>query len=128
MDQARIIDVLGLPPEGSLTITAMEMMQWGSDLVFHIQYTLSPVPGIDEPPAAFRLLFRDCREIRFRVYAHIAQYEVGYVTPTADIAELRLGQGGHRKDAHLLTSTFGLTVSYGTAEVRLEDSDTPYPL
>lgn len=65
----------------------------------------------------FTLQLDDCREIQWRVYAHLKHPE-DQTLPTATFVNLRLGSDNHRKPLHLLTDFFGLTVSYGA--LRLE--------
>jgi len=118
MDTKRIIETLGLVAEGDLAITDIQMVQWGRDLVFECRYHTAP-----DEPVQFRLIFQDCREIKYKVYAHISMHEHGQVTPTADIAELLLGKGNHRRDANILTNHFGVTVSYGQVVCEWQDQE-----
>jgi hypothetical protein len=113
MDRQKIIDVLGLVPNGGLSITDIQMVQWGRDLVLACRYQTTPLTTSPDPPVHFNLVFHDCREIRYKVYAHIGEHEQGQVTPIADVAELLLGHGNHRRDANILTNHFGLTIAYG---------------
>jgi hypothetical protein len=126
MDKAKLIDALGLVSGGDFTITGIELAQWGRDLIFECCYrTVSLQAGPDEP-VLFRLVFHDCREIKYKVYAHIGAHEQGQVTPTADVAELALGHGNHRRDANILTNHFGVTISYG--EIIIEKDAQTYHL
>src|SRR5690606_8139362 len=121
MDKSKIIDALGLVSGGGMSITDIQMVQWGRDLIFECLYLTLP-----DEPVIFRLIFQNCREIRYRVYAHIGFHEQGQVTPTADVVELALGHGNHRRDANILTNHFGVTISYG--ELRVERDDEFYYL
>jgi hypothetical protein len=128
MDRAKIIDTLELAPGGGLAITDMQMVQWGREIIFDIHYLIVPLERTPEPPITLRLIFRDCREIKYKVYAHIGAHEMGIVTPTADVAELRLGQGNHRKDAHILTNHFSIAISYGEALVERDNRRYALPV
>lgn len=126
MDRVKIVDALGLVSNGGLAITDIQMVQWGRDLVLACRYQTTPMTAAPDPPVHFNLVFHDCREIKYRVYAHIGVHEQGHVTPTADVAEILLGHGNHRRDANILTNHFGLTISYG--EFHLERDGTIYYL
>ena len=121
MDRSRIIDTLGLVPGGGFAITDIQMVQWGRDLIFECVYQTAAIDLAPDDPVLFRIIFHDCREIRYKVYAHISIHEQGQVTPTADIAELNLGQGQHRRDANILTNHFAVTISYGEVRVEMDD-------
>ncbi len=116
MDQLKISEFLALHPYGALTILAFEMRDWGQELVFTCLYD----PGDPGRPARVRLVFGDCRDIRWRVYAHLAPGADDAMPPTP-IINLALGSDTHRKPAHILTDAFGLSVLYGTLTLsRLE--------
>lgn len=117
MDQERIIDTLGLVTGGGMSITDLQMVQWGRDLILECRYQTVSMDIAPDEPVYFRLIFSDCREIKYRVYAHIGAHEQGQVTATADVAELSLGKGGHRRNANILTNHFGVVISYGEAHV-----------
>ncbi len=126
MDTVKIVELLGLVPGGSLSITDIQMVQWGRGLVFECVYQTRIMDGPEDEPVLFRLVFNDCREIRYKVYAHIGLHERGVVTMIADVAELLLGQGNHRRDANILTNHFGVTISYG--DIHIEKDDLFYDL
>lgn len=110
MDRGKIIDALGLVPGGGISILDMQMVQWGRDIVFECEYLVASMTIAPDTPVLFRLVFKDCREIKYRVYAHLS---AGDAVPTvADVVEIALGQGHHRRDANILTNCFSITLSY----------------
>jgi hypothetical protein len=115
MDRARILDTLELTPGGALSFSSISLAQWGRDVLFECEY-LSVEATVDEP-VEFQLIFRDCREIRIKTYAHIAEHELGEFVPRADVAEIALGLGNHRRDANILTNQFSITLSFGSIQV-----------
>ena len=121
MDRSKIIDALGLVPDGGISITDIQMVQWGRDLIIECRYQTVSLNTAPDDPVYFRLVFRDCREIKYKVYAHIGIHEHGRVTPLADVAEISLGQDSHRRDANILTNHFGLIVSYGQLTIERDD-------
>lgn len=126
MDTRTIIDTLGLIDGGGISITDIQMVQWGRDLIFECVYRTAGMTTAPEAPVNFRIVFHDCREIKYKVYAHIGIHERGGVSPVADVVELNLGKGHHRRDANLLTNYFGVTLSYG--EVKVEHDDETFTL
>ena len=124
MDQPRLIETLGLVPGGGFSIVDIQMVQWGRELVFEVVYRTASRNAPPDDPVHFNLIFRDCREIRYKVYAHISLQEQGIVTAVADVAELMLGKGQHRRDANILTNHFGVTLSYGEVLVERGDKQT----
>jgi hypothetical protein len=126
MDREIIINRLGLVPGGGLSIVDIQMVQWGRDLVFECVYRTVSRNAPPDDPVRFNLVFKDCRDIKYRIYAHISIHERGQVTAVADVAELQLGKGHHRRDANILTNHFGVTVSYG--EIMLEHGDQAFHL
>jgi hypothetical protein len=108
-------EALGVDLTGEFRINDVQFVQWGRDLIFGCEYradeTALPVP--------FRLLFSDCRELRWKTYAH-AVYE-SPVIPSTTLVDFAPGHGNHRKDASLLTSHFAATVSYGDGSIELRD-------
>jgi hypothetical protein len=113
VDRGKIIDVLGLTTGGDFVIADLRLHEWGRAVQLTFEYTVIGPDDAPEPPTLFDLTFHDCREVRLKTYAHIALAEVGGIAGRASLAEIALGHGNHRRDANLLTSHFGLTVSYG---------------
>jgi hypothetical protein len=126
VDRGKIIDALGLITGGTFAITDVKLSGWGRDLIFECHYSTLQPDGTPDPAVIFRLIFRDCREMKWRSYAHIALSELGEIANRTEIAEIALGSGGHRRDANLLTSHFAATISYG--EVLLEHEEKTYHL
>lgn len=110
-----LAEALGVDPAGEFRVNDVQFVQWGRDLVFGCEYradeTAIPLP--------FRLLFSDCRELRWKTYAHAA-YE-SPVIPSTTLVDFAAGQGHHRKDAALLTAHFAAAVSYGDGCIELRD-------
>lgn len=98
--------LLHLPADTSLVLRAMHMLDWGRTLHFE---------G-DAGGRAFHLTFEDCREMRWRIYAHL---DSGGDTPLVDFAP---GRDQHRSAANLLTGHFGLSVYYGALRVEMSDA------
>lgn len=108
MDKVRLSELMGLQPLGIFQVKSIALGGWGSSLTFDCLYELTPQTS----PIAFTLQLDDCREIQWRVYAHLKHPE-DQTLPTSTFVNLRLGSDNHRKPLHLLTDFFGLTVSYG---------------
>lgn len=125
MDLQLLVEKLGLVTGGGLSIVDIQMVQWGRSLVFGCVYRTVSQGAPPDAPVHFSLVFNDCREIRYKVYAHIGHHESGEVTSVADVAEMMLGQGNHRRDAHILTNHFGVTLSYGEAVAEMNDHRYP---
>ena len=121
MDRGILVDRLGLVPGGGFSIADIQMVQWGRDMVFEMVYRTAPRNAPPDPPVHINLIFQDCREIRYKVYAHIGMHEMGHVTAVADVAELLLGKSNHRREASILTNYFGVSVSYGTLRLEMGD-------
>ncbi len=113
MDKARLSDLLGISQGGAFQVKTIVPDGWGSSLTFDC------LCEVASSKTFFILKLDDCREIQWRVYAHLKHPE-DQTLPTATFVNLRLGSDNHRKPLHLLTDFFGLTVSYGT--LRLEKS------
>lgn len=111
MDKAKLSDLLDIAEGGTFRTKAVAVDSWGSSLTFDCSYEMG------NATTAFTLTLEDCREIQWRVYAHLKHPE-DQTLPTATFVNLRLGSDNHRKPLHLLTDFFGLTVSYG--RLRLE--------
>lgn len=102
MDQHKITDILNLPPGSLITLTSLQVALWGQDLLFDGESEAVP----------FRLILRDCRDVRWQLYAHM-QVEGRPPFPPANIANFSAGRDQHRSPLRLLTDYFGLSVSYG---------------
>ena len=121
MDRIKIVEALGLISEGAFAITDLQMVDWGRDIVFKCDYRTVSLEGVPDDPVEFDLVFRDCREIKYRIYAHISAHEEGHISRFADVAEILIGKGGHRRDANILTNHFSVTLSYGKCIVEMGD-------
>jgi len=121
MDKSKIVNALGLVPGGDMSISDIQMVQWGRDIIFECVYRTAARNVAPDDPVLFRLIFQDCREVKYRIYAHIGVHEQGQVTRIADVVELSLGHGNHRRDANILTNHFGVTISYGSVRVEYDD-------
>jgi hypothetical protein len=109
MDKVRLSEMLGLPAAGTFQVKAIALEGWASSLTLDCLYEVGS-PTIITP---FKLHLLDCRELQWRVYAHLKHPE-DQTLPTATLVNLRLGSDNHRKPLHVLTDFFGLTISYGT--------------
>ena len=98
-------EALGLPLDAALHIDAMHAGMWGRDLTFACRAALP-----DGATVAFRVTFADCREARWRFYAHDD-------APSTALVQIALGSGAHRKPAQMLTDAFALSVLYGALVV-----------
>lgn len=112
MDKIRLSDMLGLPPLGTFQVKSITLGGWGSTLVLDCLYELSNPTNV----TSFTLRLLDCRELQWRVYAHLKHPE-DQTLPTSTFVNLRLGSENHHKPLHLLTDFFGLTVSYGLLRI-----------
>ncbi|GEM_PF-1475011 len=120
MDRAKLLDTLALVSGGDLLITSMDFIQWGRDIEFGMRYTIPPFESIPKETHPFKLIFRDCRELKYKVYAHIAIHELGRISSVADVVDMSLGQGNHRRDAQILTNLFSTSIAYGNVQVARE--------
>ncbi len=111
MYKLKLAEALGSHPYGVFWIHDLRLVGWGKDLVFECVYE----PGGPSKPVPFQLILKDCREMRWRVYAHADGMT------TASIVNIGLGTGQHRKPANILTDTFGLTVLYGEWVIEREN-------
>ncbi|MBI5671120.1 MAG: hypothetical protein HZC41_24250 [Chloroflexi bacterium] len=111
MDKPKLCDLLGARYYGTFWVRDVRMQDWGSDLVLDCSYE----PGEPDAPIPFRLTLHDCREIQWRVYAHLKHPED--TTLPAELVNVALGAGNHHKPLNLLTDSFGLTVLYGELQV-----------
>lgn len=110
-----LVDALGVDPSGEFRVIDLQFVQWGRDLIFVCEYRANETAV----PVVFRLLFTDCRELRWKTYAHAA-YESPLIPSTA-LVDFAPGSGNHRKDAALLTAHFAATLSYGVGTIELRD-------
>ncbi|MBC8099587.1 MAG: hypothetical protein H7Y11_09095 [Armatimonadetes bacterium] len=126
MEKAKIIETLGLISGGSFFITEVLLLQWGRELEFEFDYQTVQPDGTPDAAVTFMLIFRDCRDFKWRSYAHIALSEMGDIALRTELVEIAFGQGNHRRDANLLTNHFAATLSYG--DVVVDYHDQFYPL
>lgn len=105
---------LDVGPDGEFRINDIQFVRWGRDLVFTCEHRA----GESAVPLAFTLMFTDCRELRWKTYAHVAESSL---IPSAMLVDFAPGQGNHRKEAALLTTHFAATISYGEAYLELRD-------
>ncbi|MBZ0275373.1 MAG: hypothetical protein K8I60_04480 [Anaerolineae bacterium] len=117
MDRSMIARVLDAWPSGAFWIDAVQVLDWGARLVFDCRYQ----PDGTDKMMTFQLVLNDCRDLRWRVYAHSGGS--GPVT----LVDIRLGTDQHRKPANILTDSFGLTVLYGSQEVKSSEKPSKVP-
>lgn len=89
--------LIGIEPAAPVILTRLDVLDWGATLVF------TGTAG----DHSFTLRYTDCREFRWRTYAH----------DTADSAELvsfAAGRDQQRSPMQMLTSQFGASVYYGS--------------
>jgi hypothetical protein len=110
MDKYRITEALGLPPDSPITLTALQPVLWGQDLLFEGRCA----------DVAFRLDLLDCRDIRWQIYAH-TQAVGRPAFPPAQVVNLSIGKDQHRSPLRMLTDYFGLIVSYGQLQIASAD-------
>src|SRR5690349_3915935 len=106
MDKPKLAERLGAPPDGSFQINDMQLLGWGSDIVFVCVYQA------EAAHIPFQMILHDCREMHWRIYAHPGSSD-DQTRPPAALVNLRLGSDQHRKPLNMLTDYFGLTVLYG---------------
>lgn len=121
MDKLKIAEMLGAHPYGAFWVKDIHLFQWGGEVVLECLYE----PGAPAAPIPFQLVLHDCRDLQWRAYVHLKHPE-DRTLPATSIVNVRLGSADHRKPLHLLTDSFGLTVSYGALRVA-KDSDDPRP-
>jgi hypothetical protein len=100
--------LLKIEPDNALTLQAVQWLDWGRTLVFDI----SAGAG-----GRFALRFNECRETRWRIYAHETD---GETTPIVDFAP---GRDTHRSPAQMLTGQFGVWLVYGEMKVSATSDD-----
>lgn len=103
---AGLTQLLGVSDDASVTLRRLDVREWGRVLV------LEGVAG-GQP---FVLRCDDCRELRWRVYAH---EQVGGVMSETPVVSFTAGRDQQRSPAQLLTAHFGLSVWYGSLSVSI---------
>lgn len=111
MDKARLVDAIGGPDGGAFWVRDVRMDGWGGTLRLDCGYVLS-----EDELIQFELTLNDCRDIHWRVYAHLQPPGIEKRIMTA-LVSIRLGTDQHRKPLQLLADAFGLTVSYGKLNI-----------
>lgn len=109
MDKTTLAERLNAAPDGTFMIRDVHYAHWGSEIVFLCSYQ---PPGLTVA-MPFKLVLNDCREMQWRVYAHLRAPE-DQTLPEATLVNILLGRDSHRKPLHILTDFFGMNVSYGT--------------
>lgn len=94
--------LLKVDPSHALMLRAVQWLDWGRTLIFDISAG---------DAGTFALRFDDCREMRWRIYAHETE---GETTPIVDFAP---GRDSHRSPAQMLTGRFGVSLTYGVMVV-----------
>ncbi len=92
--------LLGVAEDVNVTIERLDVLDWGQTLVF------TGTAG----DVSFELHYDDCRELRWRIYAH----EAGGATALVSFAA---GRDQQRSPAQLLTEHFGLSLFYGSSRL-----------
>lgn len=113
MDKDTLAERLGAQPGGDFQVHSIQPVQWGHELLIEFSYV--PKPGMK--PIAFHIHLRDCRELQWRLYAHLRAPEDQSLT-TATLVNILLGRDNHRKPMNILTDFFGLTASYGEMTIQ----------
>ncbi len=126
MDRDRIVQVLGLIDGGTFFVTDVLISQWGGGLTLVCDYQSVQPDGTPDALVVFRLVFRDCREIRLKSYAHIAVSEMGMLPLRTELRDVNVGLPLHRRDANLLSAHFSVTITYG--ELVIETDTHTYPI
>lgn len=112
MDKAALAEQIGSQPGGEFRIQHIAFERWGNELVISCVYEA----GSESKPVEFQILLHDCREMQWRLYAHLRPPD-DQTLPEAMLVNIHLGRDNHRKPLHILTDFFGLTVLYGTMEI-----------
>ena len=114
MDKLKIAELLGVHPYGAFWVRDIHLVGWGSEMTFDCLYE----PGAPADPIPFQLVLHDCRDIQWRVYAHLKMPDDPTMSvPATSLVDIRLGSDHHRKPLHMLTDSFGITVTYQTLTV-----------
>jgi len=112
MDRQKIADHLGVHPYGAFWIKDIHLFNWAYEVIFECLYE----PGAPADPISFQMVLTDCRDLQWRVYAHLRHAEEAL--PATSLVNVRLGTEHHRKPLHILTDAFGLSISYGTLVIQ----------
>lgn len=126
MDKRKLSEALGSHPYGAYTVENVCLVNWGRDLIFDCVYD----PAGPSKPVPFRLIFKDCRELRWKAYAHLDVEPNGAHPgrqPATPLVDIRIGRGQHRSPTHILTDHFGVSLSCGQALLQAGDQ-TPVAL
>lgn len=101
MNKTQIYDLLELRT-GSLTLDAVQLNRWGSEIIIDCRHRYPP------EEKAFRLIFNDCRGIEWSVIkSDIGEGEAAQVL-THD-----LGAGQHTRPARFATVLAEILITYG---------------
>lgn len=111
MDKTRLAEMIGAAAGGTFWVRDIHLFNWGHHLALDCLYQV-PTGGL-----LFQIMARDCREMQWRVYAHLRHPE-DRTLPDTLLINIRLGSAGHRKPLHILTEAFGLTALYGDLEMK----------
>jgi hypothetical protein len=112
MDKSKLCAALNVTPYGAFQVTNLRLLDWGGTMIFECLFD----PGPSGDLVRFRLILRDCRDIQWRVYAHLKPPD-DQTLPTTQLVNIRLGDDNHRKPLNMLTDAFGITTSYGALKI-----------
>ncbi len=98
---------LGLGNFTSL-VTSVQVSLWGNEFLLECVY--NPIKR-----SPYKFVFQDCREIRWEVRSPEDVQE-----SEADLIDLQLGEGNHRKPAVIYTDIFEILILYGSFRVEKE--------
>jgi hypothetical protein len=113
MDRQQIAEQLGAHPYGAFWVRDIHLFNWGFEVILECLYE----PGSPADPIPFQMMLADCRDLQWRVYAHLQPPEDRSL-PATNLVNIRLGTEHHRKPLHILTDAFGLSISYGTLVIQ----------
>jgi hypothetical protein len=113
MDRLKLCEALDVPAGGAFWVKELRLLRWGNEVVFVCVYELDTA----ERTTPFHIILEDCRELQWRVYVHLKHPEDATL-PATGMVNIQLGSGDHRKAMHILTDSFGLSVSYGTLRIQ----------
>ena len=92
--------LLRISGETPIMLERLEVVDWGQTLVFTGR----------AGDRSFALHYRDCRELRWRVY-------VGDTAAATPLVSFAAGRDQQRSPAQFLTAHFGLSIYYGSVEI-----------